>query len=99
MPSGHWTYTTAIHDGRKGIDTLFVDGHPVLQWPDVLPLTKNIKPRGALGQGEYNSFFKGYIGEVIIFKTALSTQQRLQIERYLAHKYRFKIKEPPELLR
>ena len=39
------------------------------------------------GTNTISRFFSGFIGEVLIFNTTLSTGQRQQIEGYLAHKW------------
>lgn len=45
---------------------------------------------GALGYSNEstNSFFDGYIGEIIVFNRAITDSQRLEIEEYLAKKWR-----------
>ena len=38
-----------------------------------------------------NAYYKGLIGEVIIFSRALSTQERQEIEKYLGKKWGIKV--------
>jgi len=37
--------------------------------------------------GTYNRYFRGYIGEVLVFERALSTAERLRVNDYLAEKW------------
>jgi hypothetical protein len=81
-----FTMTASIKSGT--VDSLFVGGELVLRQTgrlSTIALTRDVAnvARGA----NDGTFFAGDIAEVIVYTRALSTQERLSVERYLAEKY------------
>jgi len=93
-----YSLTTAIKNGSN--ESLFVNGAQVLAQSGKLASISNVQDVGALARGyNDNSYFWGYISEVLVYARALSDSERQQIETYLKAKYALSdpvvINQPP----
>jgi prepilin-type N-terminal cleavage/methylation domain-containing protein len=49
------------------------------------------RPNGPINYGEYYGYFKGFIGEIIVYSADLNNTDRKLIEAYLVEKWRIKL--------
>jgi hypothetical protein len=82
---GDLSITTAIHN--NDVDSLYVNGVLVLQQDSKYSAISGTVPTATIGAGLNNTFFKGKIGEILIYDRALSQSEREIVERYLKTKY------------
>jgi hypothetical protein len=85
---GHWRrlyITTAIHDERE--DLLYIDGKLALKQRGKYSAIGGIGAVETIGAGYNGTFFKGKIGEILIYDHALSKKEREAVEYYLKLKY------------
>jgi hypothetical protein len=69
-------------------DSLYVNGALVLQQGGKLNTIAATDEIGNLGRGfDDNSYFPGTIAEVLVYRRALSDQERMSLEAYLQEKY------------
>ncbi len=80
-----FTYSSGTTDGNK----IYVNG--ALKATNTSTISLNTSKPSRIGAGRTDSspsyFFKGYISEVIIYKTVVNSAQRIIIQNYLSAKY------------
>lgn len=79
--------TGAIGSGDKGTSGLLTIGVVGLDTNSGNPSA--LRPAGIASPSDPNWYFNGYIGEMLVYNTALTDAQRREVEIYLLHKYVF----------
>jgi hypothetical protein len=82
---GDFSITTAMHDERE--DLLFVNGKVVLRQRGRYSALSGVGAVETIGGGYNGTFFKGKIGEILVYDRALSDKEREAVEYYLKVKY------------
>lgn len=82
---GDFTITSVVHD--ESVDSLYVNGQRVLRQPGKNTALSGIGSVETIGAGYNGTFFKGKIGEILVYNRALSNKERNAVEHYLKVKY------------
>jgi len=80
-----FTLTTAMKN--QTTESLYVGGQLVLTQTGKRAAIANTLSTGNLGMGYLNTRFAGSIAEILVYKRALSSTERQQVEQYLKAKY------------
>jgi hypothetical protein len=81
-----FSVTAVTKDGSN--ERLHIDGSLALSQSGKLTTIDRIRSTGNLGRGyNDNTFFNGYVSEVLVYSRALSDADRQQVEQYLKLKY------------
>jgi hypothetical protein len=83
--AGDYSVTTAIHSGST--DSLYVNGVLALRQAGKRIGVSGATSMETIGTGFGSNFFRGSIGEILVYDRALTDTERQIVERYLMRKF------------
>ncbi|MCC7518713.1 MAG: fibronectin type III domain-containing protein [Verrucomicrobiae bacterium] len=93
----NWDYTyhvvQAYRDGSTG--GIRVDGVLLTCTNVTTQLDVSQSAQLKIANDPFNNYFKGEIAEILVYKRTLSSQDRAQVDEYLARKYGIQVPRPP----